>query len=77
MVDEIDMEDLHAADDRAGITLDMKNRQRYFEGRSGTSEGSTNVDFKTALLSLKGQLGGWNEALKNVRWPILGSCLLM
>jgi transcription initiation factor TFIIH subunit 1 len=60
------MEDLHVGDSRAGIALDMKNRQRYFEGRSGTSEGPTGVDFKTALAGMKGQLGGWNEALRNV-----------
>ncbi|KIM31414.1 hypothetical protein M408DRAFT_65050 [Serendipita vermifera MAFF 305830] len=66
VLEEIDMEDLHAGDNRAGITLDMKNRQRYFEGRSATNEGSTNVDFKTALGSMKSQLGGWDESLKNI-----------
>jgi len=60
------MEDLHAGDNRAGIALDMKNRQRYFEGRSGINEASTNVDFKTALVGMKSQLGGWTEALRDV-----------
>jgi transcription initiation factor TFIIH subunit 1 len=60
------MEDLHAGDNRAGIALDMKNRQRYFEGRSGTNEGSTKVDFRTALTGMKSQLGAWNEALRSV-----------
>jgi transcription initiation factor TFIIH subunit 1 len=60
------MEDLHAGDNRAGIALDMKNRQRYFEGRSGTNEASTNVDFKTALVGMKSQLGGWAKALSDV-----------
>lgn len=59
------MEDLHAGDNTVGITLDMKNRQRYFEGRSGTNEGSTSVDFKSALVDMKGQLGGWTDALRN------------
>jgi transcription initiation factor TFIIH subunit 1 len=60
------MEDLHAGDNRAGIALDMKNRQRYFEGRSGTSEVSANVDFKTALVGMKTQLEGWTESLRDV-----------
>lgn len=64
--DEIDIEDLHGDGDQGGITLDMKNRQRYFEGRTTTSESAVNVDFKTALSGMKGQLTGWESSLKTV-----------
>lgn len=64
--DEIDMEDLHGNDNNAGIALDMKNRQRYFEGRSGPLEPVTNTDFKLSVRSMKSQLNEWKLGLKNV-----------
>jgi transcription initiation factor TFIIH subunit 1 len=57
------MEDLHGNDDRGGITLDMKNRQRYFEGRASSSETAVKVDYKTALAGIQGQLVGWESSL--------------
>ena len=63
--DEIDIEDLHGGGDDSGIPLDMQNRQRYFEGRSGTSGGPV-IDSVVALSALKGQLSNWEYRLKTV-----------
>ena len=34
-ISQIDLDDLHDPESSAGITLEMKDRSRYFEGRAG------------------------------------------
>ena len=52
-ISQIDLDDLHDPESSAGITLEMKDRSRYFEGRAGdakSGEPEAPVSF-TALLS--------------------------
>lgn len=70
------MEDLHGNYDGSGITLDMKNRQRYFEGRAVTGEAVTQVDSKVALSNMRTQLEEWHFGAKKVRYAMVYTCAL-
>ena len=37
-ISQIDLDDLHDPESSAGITLEMQDRSRYFEGRAGAAK---------------------------------------
>lgn len=60
------MEDLKADGKFSGIALDMKNRQRYFEGKTGEAEPEAKVDAKVAYDELKRQVTTLGNGLTHV-----------
>ncbi|KAI0768370.1 hypothetical protein BC629DRAFT_1535963 [Irpex lacteus] len=65
---QIDLEDLHDNQASAGIMLNMQDRQRYFEGRSGqTGQDAVQVDVKAAIRDMKDSLGGWSHNLSQLK----------
>ncbi|KAI0694319.1 hypothetical protein BC835DRAFT_1274633 [Cytidiella melzeri] len=71
---QIDLDDLHDNQASAGITLNMQDRQRYFEGRSGQAghdavqvRNPASVDVKSAILEMKDSLGGWSHNFSQLK----------
>ncbi|KAI0093026.1 hypothetical protein BDY19DRAFT_882431 [Irpex rosettiformis] len=63
---QIDLEDLHDNQASTGITLNMQDRQRYFEGRSGQT-GQDAVNAKAATREMTDSLGGWSHNLSQLK----------
>ncbi|TBU56387.1 hypothetical protein BD310DRAFT_882716 [Dichomitus squalens] len=68
---QLDLEDLHDNQSSAGIILDMKDRQRYFDGRAnGAEQGDPEgprVAFREALQQAKASTTGWSANLAQLR----------
>ncbi|KAL0956420.1 hypothetical protein HGRIS_002568 [Hohenbuehelia grisea] len=66
----IELDDLRDSESSAGITLEMQDRERYFEGR--TAAGSNGVDhehldFKTLVHEAKQNLQNWETNLNQLK----------
>ncbi|TFK54130.1 hypothetical protein OE88DRAFT_1654632 [Heliocybe sulcata] len=68
---QIDLEDLHDAQDTTGIILEMQDRQRYFEGgmKGAASEDASKhkLDIKTVLREAKDNLHDWAGSLSQLK----------
>ncbi|KAL5507412.1 TFB1 [Sanghuangporus vaninii] len=68
---QIDLEDLHDSQSLDGIILEMKDRDRYFDGRTGGAsagaDGDTRPDLRSILPETRGQLDDWTSSLSNLR----------
>ncbi|KAH9929497.1 uncharacterized protein BXZ73DRAFT_48014 [Epithele typhae] len=68
---QIDLEDLHDNQSSAGIILDMKDSQRYFDGRAsgagGERDNTLRVDFQEAIRQLKDGTQDWASNLVQVK----------
>lgn len=58
-----------------GITLEMQDSQRYFEGRQGTQNGSVGqtIDVRSIIMGTRDALESWQDNLGQVRPLISGS----
>ncbi|KDQ21702.1 hypothetical protein BOTBODRAFT_211251 [Botryobasidium botryosum FD-172 SS1] len=70
--EEMDLEDLHDPEGTMGITLEMQDRQRYFEGRSaGSAVDSASQeqigDLNAVVREMKGGLMDWRADLGGLR----------
>ena len=61
-------EDLNEDHSHEGIALDMKNRQRYFEGRAGEAKDSSSIDTSDLLQMMGNGVGDWKSRLVSVRF---------
>ena len=65
--DEIVIEDLNEDHSHEGIALDVKNRQRYFEGRAAEAKDSSSIDTSDLLQMMGNGVGDWKTRLVSVR----------
>ncbi|TFK25165.1 hypothetical protein FA15DRAFT_687097 [Coprinopsis marcescibilis] len=67
---EIELDDLHADESTDGIVLDMKDRQRYFEGKTGAIESQSvfqpTLDYGATLREAKASCTGWEKVLNQL-----------
>ena len=63
---QLDLEDLHNNEDFSGITLNMQDRQRYFEGRSLHETQAQAIDVNDAWQQLKSNISNWSTNLGQV-----------
>jgi len=66
------IEDLNEDHSHEGIALDMKNRQRYFEGRAGETKDSGGIDTSDLLQMMGNGAGDWKSRLVSVRSDRVG-----
>ncbi|KAF5351862.1 hypothetical protein D9756_007575 [Leucocoprinus leucothites] len=69
---QIDIDDLHDAEASAGILLEMKDRQRYFEGRMASqaaedAAANKGLDYKAILGETKLSLQKWDANLTQLK----------
>ena len=67
------IEDLNEDHSHEGIALDMKNRQRYFEGRAGETKESSSIDTSDLLQMMGNGVSDWKDRLVSVRLVQLGA----
>ncbi|KLO05745.1 hypothetical protein SCHPADRAFT_910823 [Schizopora paradoxa] len=68
LYDIIDLDDLRDGDSSNGIVLEMKDRDRYYDGRTGDQSSSEDKPvFRTVLPEVRGQLNGWSKALGSLK----------
>jgi len=67
------IEDLNEDHSHEGIALDMKNRQRYFEGRAGETKDSSGIDTSDLLQMMGNGVSSWKGRLVSVRLVWLGN----
>jgi len=61
------IEDLNEDHSHEGIALDMKNRQRYFEGRAGEAKDASSIDTSDLLQMMGNGASNWKTRLVSVR----------
>ncbi|EJD02865.1 uncharacterized protein FOMMEDRAFT_140693 [Fomitiporia mediterranea MF3/22] len=68
---QIDLDDLHDSQSADGIILEMKDRDRYFDGRAtGNSmdvDGEGRPPYKATLSETRNQMDNWNVGLASLR----------
>lgn len=67
------IEDLNEDHSHEGIALDMKNRQRYFEGRAGETKDSSSIETSDLLQMMGNGVSNWKGRLVSVRLAQLGN----
>jgi hypothetical protein len=67
------IEDLNEDHSHEGIALDMKNRQRYFEGRAGEAKDPSSIDTSDLLQMMGNGASNWKTRLVSVSSVQLGS----
>ncbi|KAI5123068.1 hypothetical protein M0805_000502 [Coniferiporia weirii] len=68
---QIDLDDLHDAQTSTGIVLEMRDRDRYFDGRAVTNQSDAANDirpaFRVMLAEVRGQTNDWATSLSNLK----------
>ncbi|KAH8119094.1 hypothetical protein DFH11DRAFT_1501151 [Phellopilus nigrolimitatus] len=67
---QIDLDDLHDAESSAGIILEMKDRDRYFDGRvAGQTVADDDImpPFRSVLPDVRAQVNDWGTSLSNLK----------
>ncbi|KIY74448.1 hypothetical protein CYLTODRAFT_416282, partial [Cylindrobasidium torrendii FP15055 ss-10] len=65
----IELDDLNDPEAASGITLEMQDSQRYFEGRQGTQNGAAGqaIDIRSIIMGTRDSLESWQDKLGQLK----------